>query len=245
MRLAKYEGGFGKADNVFPFLTADDPYEASKDEILRAKWYNYIVKDNIYRIEESKILHGDFKPAFMDKCLETVCKAQLPDIVIYIRKRLESDWPESKFIIGCKQKIVNIYLANTNDFIEIKIDTNTIDNLLGLHAYMNSIITNDDLIKQFKLSKVIQNWGIKEGDYAYYMIAPPWVKLDYVIFNMINFLIRKIHITLCILKKYQRIHFHTNLAKKILSKAKIVLNPHHHACLAFIVEIFQYKYLFL
>ena len=37
---------------VFPFLSVDDPYEATKEEILRAKW-----------LEENKILHGQFKPA--------------------------------------------------------------------------------------------------------------------------------------------------------------------------------------
>ena len=37
---------------VFPFLNVDDPYEATKEEILRAKW-----------LEENKILHGEFKPA--------------------------------------------------------------------------------------------------------------------------------------------------------------------------------------
>ena len=48
---------------VFPFLNVDDPYEATKEEILRGKW-----------IEENKILHGDFKPAKQDKTLERVTK---------------------------------------------------------------------------------------------------------------------------------------------------------------------------
>ena len=55
----------------------------------------------MYRIEESKILHGAFKPSFMDKCIENVNKAQLPDIVILLRKRIAADWPEARFIIGC------------------------------------------------------------------------------------------------------------------------------------------------
>jgi hypothetical protein len=36
----------------------DDPYEAAKIEILRAKW-----------IEESKVLHGEFKPSNSIKSL--------------------------------------------------------------------------------------------------------------------------------------------------------------------------------
>lgn len=48
---------------VFPFLNVDDPYEATKEEILRAKW-----------LEENKILHGEFKPAQQDKGIERVTK---------------------------------------------------------------------------------------------------------------------------------------------------------------------------
>jgi len=50
----KHEEGFQAAgpDYVAPFITLDDPYEASKEEVLRAKW-----------LSENKILHGDFKPS--------------------------------------------------------------------------------------------------------------------------------------------------------------------------------------
>lgn len=54
----------------------------------------------------------------------------------------------------------------------------TVDNLLGLHAYMNQLIANDSVIGGYNLKKVIQFWGIKEGYYAYYMLAPPWIRLD-------------------------------------------------------------------
>ena len=37
---------------VYGFLCLDDPYEATKDERLRAKW-----------IEEAKLLYGEFRPA--------------------------------------------------------------------------------------------------------------------------------------------------------------------------------------
>ncbi len=39
-------------DYVFPFISINDPYEATKEEILKAKW-----------LEENKVLHGNFKPA--------------------------------------------------------------------------------------------------------------------------------------------------------------------------------------
>jgi hypothetical protein len=50
-------------DYVFPFLNADDPYEAAKEDVLRAKW-----------LADNKVLHGDFKPSLQDKSLERVTK---------------------------------------------------------------------------------------------------------------------------------------------------------------------------
>ena len=37
---------------------------------------------------------------------------------------------------------------------------------------------NDTALREYNLKKVIQYWGVKEGEYAYYMLAPPWIKLD-------------------------------------------------------------------
>jgi hypothetical protein len=50
----KYESAFGDRDASFvnSFLSIGDPYEASKDERLRAKW-----------TEEAKLLYGEFKPS--------------------------------------------------------------------------------------------------------------------------------------------------------------------------------------
>lgn len=42
-----------------PYFVSDDPYEASENEMLRAKW-----------LSEEKILHGDFRPAQAAKSLE-------------------------------------------------------------------------------------------------------------------------------------------------------------------------------
>lgn len=103
--LGKYQDCFLNDNDlkqyVFPFLNVDDPYEATKEEILRAKW-----------LEENKILHGDFKPAKQDKGIERVTKQQLPEIVNYIKKVIMVDWAEVNFIIG----------TNPDSFIEIKFD---------------------------------------------------------------------------------------------------------------------------
>ena len=48
-------------DFVLPYLSNDDPYELTHDEVLKAKW-----------LHENKILHGDFKPAQLDKSLDKI-----------------------------------------------------------------------------------------------------------------------------------------------------------------------------
>ena len=48
-----------KKNYVLPYFVSDDPYEASEEEMLRAKW-----------LHENKIMSGDFRPALNDKSLE-------------------------------------------------------------------------------------------------------------------------------------------------------------------------------
>ena len=125
----KYEDCFAppeaKKDFVLPYLSNDDPYDVTHDEVLRAKW-----------LHENKILHGDFKPAAQDKTMEKINRAQLPDIVNYIKKVIMIDWAEVNFIIG----------TNPDSFIEIKFDQKSVDTELGLKAYMNTLITTHEVI---------------------------------------------------------------------------------------------------
>jgi hypothetical protein len=74
---------------VYGFLCQDDPYEASKDERLRAKW-----------IEEAKMLYGSFKPAGPQKPLTQISKSRLEDIVETLKKLLLCDWNDVNFVIG-------------------------------------------------------------------------------------------------------------------------------------------------
>jgi hypothetical protein len=72
----RYENPFneGNKETVFPlFKEVDDPYEASQEELYRAKW-----------VKENRIIHGDFKPSTMDKSLSNVNRSQLSDIVIFL-----------------------------------------------------------------------------------------------------------------------------------------------------------------
>jgi len=142
---------------VLTFLSNDDPYEVTHDEVLKAKWLN-----------ESKILHGDFKPSQNDKCLDQINKQQLPDVVNYIKKVIMIDWAEVNFIIG----------TNPDSFIEIKFDLKSVDTSLGLKAYMNTLITTHEVISQFKLKKVLKYWGFKDDSHIYFMLAPQWIKFN-------------------------------------------------------------------
>ena len=146
-----------KRDFVLPFLSNDDPYEVTHDEVLKAKW-----------LHENKILHGDFKPAQHDKAMEKINRQQLPDIVNYIKKVIMIDWAEVNFIIG----------TNPDSFIEIKFDQKSVDTELGLKAYMNTLITTHEVISQFDLRKVLKFWGHKDDKHVYFMLAPQWIKFN-------------------------------------------------------------------
>ena len=91
-RLLKYEYPFGDDKDgkfVYGFLCMNDPYEATRDEKLRAKW-----------IEEAKLLYGEFKPAGPQKPLSQVSKSRLEDIVESLKRLLLSDWNDVNFVIG-------------------------------------------------------------------------------------------------------------------------------------------------
>jgi|JI10StandDraft_1071094.scaffolds.fasta_scaffold216283_2 hypothetical protein len=83
---------------------------------------------------------------------------------------LLSDWADINFVIG----------TNPEDFIEIKFDVASIDSARGLHAYMNTLLTGNDMMVKHCLRRVAHYWGWKdegESRYLYYMLAPPWVKV--------------------------------------------------------------------
>lgn len=157
-KLEKYEYSFlaEHEKSLQSFLTASDPYSAPISERLRAQW-----------IEESKILYGEFTKSGPQKPIHQVGRSKLKDIVESLKKILLSDWNDVNFVIG----------TNPNDFIEVKFDTANMDTAKGLHAYMNTLMYNNDDLMRFQLRKVTAYWGYQEGGYSFYMIAPPWVNL--------------------------------------------------------------------
>lgn len=95
-RILKYQYPFLAENEVsmYTFLSMNDPYEATKDEKLRALW-----------IEECKKLFGPFRPAGLVKPLSTVSKSQLREIVESLKRVLLSDWNDVNFVIGSKSLI--------------------------------------------------------------------------------------------------------------------------------------------
>ena len=79
--------------------------------------------------------------------------------------------------MGVSIFLITFKIANPNDFIEIKFDLTTIDTLQGLHAYMNTLLYNNEEVMRFCLRKISHFWGYKEANYIYYMLAPPWVRV--------------------------------------------------------------------
>jgi len=146
-----------KKNYVLPYFISGDPYDATAEELLRAKWQ-----------EENKIHYGEFRPALADKSLERLIPSQLPDMVNYLKKIIMIDWAEVNFVIG----------TNPDSFVEVKFDTKSLDTEMGLKAYMNTLIKTHDVISQFHFKRVIKFWGYKNNGYIYFMLAPPWIKFN-------------------------------------------------------------------
>jgi hypothetical protein len=161
----KHEGQFGPADeHVYPFFIESDPYEATIEEVLKNKW-----------MEEAKKLHGEFVTLSKEPLISKANRNALGDMVAYIKKTILADWQDINFVIG----------TNPEEMIEIKFDGKTIDTTQGLHAYMNTLLNNNQEILKFDLRRVIHYWGYKEAPYIYYVLAPSWVKLK--INDIMNF----------------------------------------------------------
>jgi hypothetical protein len=102
-----------------------------------------------------------------------VNRKHLPEAVGYIKRRLLADWSDINFIIG----------SNPDDYIELRFEQNIDDAPVGLKAYMNVLVDQDEELTKYQLRKVGEFWGVnsqkssrKKGDrYIYFMMAPPWV----------------------------------------------------------------------
>ena len=67
---------------------------------------------------------------------------------------------------------------NPDSFIEIKFYQKSVDTELGFNAYMNTLITSQEVISQFDLRKVFKFWGFIEEKHVYFMLAPQRIKFN-------------------------------------------------------------------
>jgi len=86
------------------------------------------------------------------------------EMVETLKKLLLSDWNDVNFVIG----------TNPSDNIEMKFEVPTLDSVLGLHCYMNTLLYSNEELIHFQLRKVPHFWGYKEDNFVYYMLSPPW-----------------------------------------------------------------------
>ena len=150
----KYEDQFEDRGYRFPYLS--DPFEAAQDQAMRAKW-----------IDDSKILHGPFVPAGGTKPLEKPSRKLLPDIVKEIHDVMTQDWSDYSFDV----------LATEDDNVAVRFDLTTVDSEKGLLAYMNVMVSSNEVVQKYLLKKVVEDWDTKPGDgYMYFMFRPPWVQ---------------------------------------------------------------------
>ena len=87
----RYEYSFlGKNEVVTrDFLMAEDPYDLSSDEKMRARW-----------LEESKHLFGNFVHTGPQRPIAVISKSKMKEIVDNLKKLLLSDWNDVNFVIG-------------------------------------------------------------------------------------------------------------------------------------------------
>lgn len=69
----------------------------------------------------------------------------------FIKRQLLTDWSDINFIIG----------SNPEDYIEIRLEYDSVDAPKGLHTYMNNIINTNELVIKYRLRKVPKFWGCK------------------------------------------------------------------------------------
>jgi hypothetical protein len=110
------------------FLYSDDPYEGTKHEVLKHKW-----------LQDSKILYGDFKRAHHDHNLKAVNKNHLPEVVGFIKRNLLADWSDINFVIG----------TNPEDFIEMRVEVDSLDSPKGLHTYLNNMVNGNETLLRY------------------------------------------------------------------------------------------------
>ena len=91
------------------------------------------------------------------------------EIIGAIQGLLRRDWKG----IGCR-----VEAEEGSGLLVVYIDPKTVESLEGLHAYMNVLIKNNDVLAIYLLTRVAHRWNICVGEEMVFAIRPPWVRPD-------------------------------------------------------------------
>ena len=131
---AKYESVFNTDEKGCDYEAGANPYEASKDMILRHLW-----------MEQQKVLEGPWKPGGVDKPLSQPPGPQMQgDIIASVQRLLEEDWEDA---------VVNIF-ENQDGHWVVRFDLETVDSEQGLATYMNVFLRCNALVTKYGLQRV-------------------------------------------------------------------------------------------
>jgi len=161
---AKYESVFNTDEKGCDYEAGANPYEASKDMILRHLW-----------MEQQKVLEGPWKPGGVDKPLSQPPGPQMQgDIIASVQRLLEEDWEDA---------VVNIF-ENQDGHWVVRFDLETVDSEQGLATYMNVFLRCNALVTKYGLQRVTEHFNVKPGDgFIYFTLKPPWVKTTTAVYT--------------------------------------------------------------
>lgn len=163
VKKLKYEDTFEDKEYRFPYRS--DPFQATQDQVMRAKW-----------IEDSKILHGPFIPAGRVQT-ERSSRQMLPDIVKKIHRIIAEDWGDYDFQV----------LATEDDNIAIRFDMMTVDSEAGLQAYMHMLAASHYDILEYGLKRVADDWNAKPGDgFLYFLLVRVPSRRGVILHNVVT-----------------------------------------------------------
>jgi len=135
--------------------------------------YSKIMERRNKWLDRMKILHGPFYPSAKGRQDDTVLypeaksRKSLMDIIRALHRVLVEDWQEATFSV----------VATMDDFIIAAFESDSVDSVPALGAYMGVLERNNPQCRKFLLSRVKECWGsttVHPGQ-IWYMLRPPWV----------------------------------------------------------------------
>jgi hypothetical protein len=136
------------------FISINSSYSSASEHSERLKW-----------IKDSKVKHGNFRIGKPEIGPKSPLSAQ--EIITRIRVRLTEDWKSSSFDIG----------MNDLKCIEIRFFLKSVENCETMNFYMNTLVNKNQEFLKYCLKKVPHQWGLRNGKFLVFVLAPAWVTL--------------------------------------------------------------------